>query len=159
MRQELAHPDRASLPHMPARPKFTGRAPKLTPEIRELFVNTLKLTGSITASAGKCAISKNTAYQWMAKGKEQRPGQPYRDFRDAVALGTRRVAHANQGRAGGRGLPIPRPIPRRHPDSRRPGRAAAAGWAAGGGDDRDAVARDADGVKTRRLSAKYELST
>jgi hypothetical protein len=41
--------------------KFPGREPKLTPELHELFVNTVKLTGSIYAACRKCAIAKTTA--------------------------------------------------------------------------------------------------
>jgi hypothetical protein len=80
----MAHPERANLPpRMPFKPG-QGRAPKLTPEIHELFVNTVKQTGRWTAAAGRCALGMTTVYAWFAKGRTQRPGQPYRDFWDAA---------------------------------------------------------------------------
>jgi hypothetical protein len=69
---------------MPFKPG-QGRAPKLTPEIHDLFIQTVRGTGRITVACARCAISTQTAYQWMSKGQNQRPGQPYRDFADAVS--------------------------------------------------------------------------
>jgi len=68
---------------MPFKPG-QGRAPKLTPEVHELFVNTVKQTGRWTAAAGRCALGIATVHAWFAKGRTQRPGQPYRDFLDAA---------------------------------------------------------------------------
>jgi len=79
----MAHPERATFPRVPFKPG-QGRAPKLTPEIHELFVNTVKQTGRWTAAAGRCALGMTTVYAWFAKGRTQRPGQPYRDFWDAA---------------------------------------------------------------------------
>jgi hypothetical protein len=69
---------------MPFKPG-QGRTPKLTPEIHDLFIQTVRGTGRITVACARCAISTQTAYQWMKKGESQRPGQPYRDFADAVS--------------------------------------------------------------------------
>jgi hypothetical protein len=64
--------------------KFNGRETKLTREVHQLFVNTLKLTGRITIAARKCAVHTATVHRWLAKGRTQKPGRPYRNFLDAV---------------------------------------------------------------------------
>jgi len=80
----MAHPECATIPRvMPFKPG-QGRAPKLTPEVHELFINTVKQTGRWTAAAMRCAVGIATVHTWFAKGRTQRPGQPYRDFLDAA---------------------------------------------------------------------------
>ena len=79
------------------RPRFTGRVSKLTPEIRDLFVQTIRATGRFTIACRKCAVSTQTAYTWKTKGALQRRG-PYRDFLDA----TERAAADFLGMAAGR---------------------------------------------------------
>lgn len=68
---------------MPFKPG-QGRAPKLTPEVHELFVNTVKLTGRLTVAAAKCAVHIATVHAWLQKGRNQKAGL-YRDFSDAVS--------------------------------------------------------------------------
>jgi hypothetical protein len=58
-------------------------AAKLTQEIHDLFVNTIRITGRISVAAGRCAIGISTARGWMAKGRLEEEG-PYRDFVNAV---------------------------------------------------------------------------
>jgi len=62
--------------------KFT--IPRLTPEIQELFVHTVRITGRDSLACRRCAISKQTADQWLAKGKRQCCGR-HRKFADAVS--------------------------------------------------------------------------
>ena len=58
-------------------------ASKLTPELHDLFVNTIRITGRISIASGRCAIGVNTARHWMAKGRLEEEG-PYHDFCNAV---------------------------------------------------------------------------
>jgi hypothetical protein len=58
-------------------------AAKLTQEIHDLFVNTIRITGRISVAAGRCAIGISTARGWMAKGRLEEEC-PYRDFVNAV---------------------------------------------------------------------------
>jgi hypothetical protein len=56
---------------------------KLTQEIHDLFVNTIRITGRISIASARCAIGISTARGWMAKGRAEESG-PYRDFLDAT---------------------------------------------------------------------------
>jgi len=56
---------------------------KLTQEIHDLFVNTIRITGRVSVAAGRCAIGISTARGWMAKGRLEEEG-PYRKFLDDV---------------------------------------------------------------------------
>ena len=58
-------------------------AAKLTPELHDLFVNTVRITGRISVAAGRCAIAVSTARAWMAKGRLEEEGA-YHDFVNAV---------------------------------------------------------------------------
>ena len=58
-------------------------AAKLTPELHDLFVNTVHVTGRVSVAAGRCAIAVSTARGWMAKGHLEEEGA-YHDFVNAV---------------------------------------------------------------------------
>jgi hypothetical protein len=60
-----------------------ANATKLTQELHDLFVNTIRITGRVTIAAGRCAIGVNTARRWMARGRLEEQGS-YHDFVVAV---------------------------------------------------------------------------
>jgi hypothetical protein len=58
-------------------------AAKLTPELHDLFVNTVRITGRLSVAAGRCAIGVNTARHWLARGRIEQEGA-YHGFTEAV---------------------------------------------------------------------------
>jgi hypothetical protein len=57
---------------------------KLTDELAELFINTLKATGRISVSAGRCCVGARTVRTWLAKGREENAEEPFKSFADKV---------------------------------------------------------------------------
>jgi hypothetical protein len=46
---------------------------KLTPEIHELFVNTVRQTGRLSIAAGRCCVSPTTVRSWLRQGRAEKP--------------------------------------------------------------------------------------
>lgn len=57
---------------------------KLTDELAELFIATLKATGRLSVSAGRCCIGARTVRTWLARGREENAEEPYKSFADGV---------------------------------------------------------------------------
>lgn len=57
---------------------------KLTDELAELFLNTLKATGRISVSAGRCCVGAKTVRTWLRKGREENAQEPFKSFADRV---------------------------------------------------------------------------
>jgi hypothetical protein len=57
---------------------------KLTPELAELFISTIKQTGRISVAAGRCCIAASTARHWMQKGRQENAEPIYKQFTDDV---------------------------------------------------------------------------
>ena len=57
---------------------------KLTPELAELFLATLRQTGRLSVSAGRCCVGPRTVRTWLAKGREENAEEPYKSFADDV---------------------------------------------------------------------------
>ena len=57
---------------------------KLTPELAELFINTVRQTGRISIAAGRCAIGTQTARDWLRKGRREDAEPIYKEFADSV---------------------------------------------------------------------------
>ena len=57
---------------------------KLTDELAELFINTLKATGRLSVAAGRCCIGARTVRTWLAKGREPDAQEPFKSFADRV---------------------------------------------------------------------------
>lgn len=57
---------------------------KLTPELSDLFVNTVKQTGRISIAAGRACVGTSTVRGWLRKGREENAEPIYREFADAV---------------------------------------------------------------------------
>ena len=65
--------------------KPVGPEPKLTPQLAELFLNTIRQTGNFRAASDKCAVAAGTVYRWCQEGATEKVGHPKRDLSDAVA--------------------------------------------------------------------------
>src|ERR1700688_5077293 len=65
--------------------KPVGPEPKLTPQLAELFLNTIRQTGNFRAASDKCAVAAGTVYRWCQEGATEKVGHPKRDLNDAVA--------------------------------------------------------------------------
>jgi hypothetical protein len=57
---------------------------KLTPEIHELFVNTVRQTGRLSIACGRCCIGGTTVRNWLRKGRAENAEQIFKDFADDV---------------------------------------------------------------------------
>ena len=60
------------------------RALRLTDELRDLFVATMRMTGRTTICAQRCGISNTTAKDWIRRGRAEDADEIYRDFTAAV---------------------------------------------------------------------------
>jgi hypothetical protein len=57
---------------------------KLTPELSDLFINTVRQTGRISIASGRCAIGTQTARDWLRKGRREDAEPLYKEFADSV---------------------------------------------------------------------------
>jgi hypothetical protein len=57
---------------------------KLTPELSELFINTVKQTGRISIAAGRCCVGQSTVRDWLRKGRLEKAEPIFKEFADAV---------------------------------------------------------------------------
>jgi hypothetical protein len=57
---------------------------KLTPEIHELFVNTVRQTGRLSIAAGRCCVSPTTVRDWLRKGRIENAEPIFKQFADDV---------------------------------------------------------------------------
>lgn len=60
-----------------------GRPTKLTPEVQEKIVQAIRAGAYIETAAAYAGVNKQTLYNWMKRGNQQRSGK-YRRFLDAV---------------------------------------------------------------------------
>ncbi|MDQ0417577.1 transposase-like protein [Croceifilum oryzae] len=60
-----------------------GRPEKLTPEIQQKIVDSLRMGNYIETAAAYSGISKSTLYDWLKKGAREENGK-YKNFSDAV---------------------------------------------------------------------------
>lgn len=60
------------------------RALRLTEELRDLFVATMRMTGRTTICAQRCGISNTTAKDWIRRGRAEDADEIFRDFTAAV---------------------------------------------------------------------------
>jgi hypothetical protein len=57
---------------------------KLTAEIHELFINTVRQTGRLSIAAGRCCVSQTTIRSWLRQGRAENAEQIFKDFADDV---------------------------------------------------------------------------
>src|SRR5580704_7086427 len=57
---------------------------KLTPEIHELFIATIRQTGRISIAAGRCCVSPTTVRDWLRKGRIEKAEPLFKTFADDV---------------------------------------------------------------------------
>lgn len=57
---------------------------KLTPEVSELFLATIRQTGRLSIAAGRCCVGARTVRGWLQKGREESAEPIYKEFADAV---------------------------------------------------------------------------
>jgi len=62
----------------------TGRPTKLTPEIQEIIVSTIRVGAYQVTAQMRAGIGATTFHEWMLKGEEGE--EPYADFAKAVKL-------------------------------------------------------------------------
>ena len=61
-----------------------SRALRLTDEIRDLFIATMRMTGRTTICAQRCGISNTTAKDWIRRGRDPDADEIFRDFTAGV---------------------------------------------------------------------------
>lgn len=61
-----------------------GRPTSLTPALQSKVISAIKAGAYVETAAAFAGISKDTFYAWLRKGAKESPGQPYREFSDAV---------------------------------------------------------------------------
>jgi hypothetical protein len=61
-----------------------SRALRLTDEIRDLFIATMRMTGRTTICAQRCGISNTTAKDWIRRGRHPDADEIFRDFTAGV---------------------------------------------------------------------------
>jgi hypothetical protein len=57
---------------------------KLTPEIHELFVNTVRQTGRLSIACGRCCVSPTTVRNWLRQGRIENAEPIFKQFADDV---------------------------------------------------------------------------
>jgi hypothetical protein len=57
---------------------------KLTPEIHELFISTVRQTGRLSIACGRCCVSQTTVRDWLRKGRAEKAEPLFKTFADDV---------------------------------------------------------------------------